>query len=186
MQAGQSYTGGNGISRKPHNDTDCYKPASPTHYVQTVICDQTHPSLTHCGSSYIRILPRAVFKAVTPVTVPATPGRLRCNKECSQSAAWTTNQSLHVASCVEAFPRRPTNSCTTLPRAAHQEGGVISVSPHTREVLRHVPKCDYPPALSCTPTIHHLHPCPTQLTVAMTNYTHAPTGTNSSALQVLL
>ena len=45
--------------------------------------------------------------------------------EHSQPAAWTTKRSLLVASRVKAFPRRPTNSGSTLPSAAHQDGGVI-------------------------------------------------------------
>ena len=45
--------------------------------------------------------------------------------ECSQPAKCTTNRSLHVASRTKAFPRRPTNSGSTLPTTAHLEGSVI-------------------------------------------------------------
>ena len=48
-----------------------------------------------------------------------------CSMECSEPAAWTSNSSLLMASCVEALPRRLTNSDSTLPRDACLEGGVI-------------------------------------------------------------
>ena len=54
--------------------------------------------------------------------------RHRCpwsTMECSQPAAWTTNKSLLVASNAKAFPGRPTNSGSTLPRAAHLNSDVI-------------------------------------------------------------
>ena len=44
--------------------------------------------------------------------------------ECSKPTAWTTNRSLLVASLAKAFPGRPTNSDSTLPRAVHLEGCV--------------------------------------------------------------
>ena len=47
--------------------------------------------------------------------------------ECSQQAAWTNKRSLLVASRVKAFPIRPTNPDSTLPRAVHLEGGVVVV-----------------------------------------------------------
>ena len=43
-----------------------------------------------------------------------------------------------------------------------------------------------PLALSRMHTILHIHPFSTQPTIAITNYTHAPTVTNSSAFHVLL
>ena len=45
--------------------------------------------------------------------------------ECSRSAARTTNRSFIVASRAKAFPGRPINSGSILPRAANPEGGVI-------------------------------------------------------------
>ena len=51
--------------------------------------------------------------------------RLWSTMECNQPAAWTTNRSLLVASRVKALSGRPTNSGSSLPRAAHLDGGVI-------------------------------------------------------------
>ena len=106
--------------------------------------------------------------------------------ECSQPAAWTTNLSLLVTSRVKTFPGRLTNSGSILPR--RRCGRVSSVYrdlAHGKcsDISRHASN---PPALSCMHAIRHLHPCPHQPSMAMTNYTHASTVTNSSALHVLL
>ena len=88
----------------------------------------------------------------------------RHTMECSQPAASTTNWSLIVSSCIKAFPGRPTNSDSTLHRAAHLDDGVIGchqcITSHTVSAPAS-PTCDHPPlALSRMPTVHHLHPCP--------------------------
>ena len=72
--------------------------------------------------------------------------RLWSTTECSQSAAWKTNQSLLMASSVKVFPPgRPTNSGSTIPRSAHQEGGVISV------FTLHLGSAPAPPDMQRTP-----------------------------------
>ena len=45
--------------------------------------------------------------------------------EFRKPAVWTTNWSLFVVSHIKAIPGRQTNSGSTMPRAAHMEGGVI-------------------------------------------------------------
>ena len=110
--------------------------------------------------------------------------------ECSQLAAWKTNRSLLVASRVKAFPGRPTNSGSTLPRVENLEGGVIGchrcitshsesspASPNMRPNPWLCPAC-----IPCTKSI----PAPTQPTIAMTDYTHGLTVTNSSAFHAQL
>ena len=106
--------------------------------------------------------------------------------QCSLLAAWTTNRSLLVASCVKAFPGRPTNSDSTIPSTVHLDGGAIACNQcihlACREMLRHLPTCDQPPGF----VLHAYQPPPPsqppiQPTTAKTNYTHTPTVTNSSA-----
>ena len=96
-------------------------------------------------------------------------------------------RSLHVASRVKAFAGRPTNSGSTIPRRRCDR--VSSVfSSRTVEVCRHFPTCVQPfMALSNILTTTSI-PVTTQPTIAMTNYTHAPTVINSSAFheQLLL
>ena len=68
--------------------------------------------------------------------------------ECSQPTAWTTNRSLLVASRDRPFqedrpiPARPYPELRTRMMV---RSGVISVSPHTLEMLRHLPTYDQPP-----------------------------------------
>ena len=45
--------------------------------------------------------------------------------ERSQPAAWTTNLNILVASRVKAFPKRPTNTGSTIHKVVHLEGGII-------------------------------------------------------------
>ena len=121
----------------------------------------------------------------------ATPARRSWSTmECSQPAAWTTNRSLLVASRARAFPVRQTNSGSTLPRAAHLDGYVIGchqcvishwgcapASPDQRPTPWLCPAC-----IPSTTSI----PAPIPPTIAMTNYTHVPTVTNSSAFHTQL
>ena len=96
--------------------------------------------------------------------------------EFSQSAARTTNRSIHVASRVRTIPGRSTNSDLTLPRARIWKALLSASSLCTREVLRHLPTRDkHLLTLSCMLSDHHLHLRPKKLTIAMTNYSHAPT-----------
>ena len=97
--------------------------------------------------------------------------------ECSQSAAWTTNRSLPLEFRVKAFPRRPTQSGSTIPRAAHLDDGVIGshqclhVAPgKCSDICQHATKPFWfcPTCLPSTTSI----PAPTQHTIAMTNYTN--------------
>ena len=82
--------------------------------------------------------------------------------ECSQPAAWATNRSLHVASHAKAIPWRPTNSCSTIPRAAHLDGSVIGCRQCITTKSGSAPAAlDMRPttlALSRMYTIHHLYP----------------------------
>ena len=105
--------------------------------------------------------------------------------ECNQPAAWKTNRSLLVVFRVKVFPGRPTNSGSTLPRAAHLDGGVIGchqcITSHsggapTSPDMQPAPWL-HPACISSTTSI----PAPTKTTIAMTNYTHVSTVTNSSA-----
>ena len=102
--------------------------------------------------------------------------------EWSQPAARTTNRSLLVACRAKAFPGRPTNSGSTLPRAAHLDGGVFGchqcITSHSGNApaspdMRPNPWL-YPACIPFTTSI----PAPTQPTITMTYYTHAPTVTN--------
>ena len=109
--------------------------------------------------------------------------------ECIQAAARTANLSLDVASRAQAFPRRLTNSGSILTRASHLDGGVIGnhqfITSHTGSAPASSYRRPTPLALS------HMHPIPsipaqTHPSIAMTNYTHAPTVTNSSNFHVQL
>ena len=100
--------------------------------------------------------------------------------ECSQLDAWTTNRSLLLASCVKAFPGRPTNSGSN-PTQSYAPGRwsdwVLSMysNLHSGTFSKHLLTCDkalgfvqhvyHPPSPSLPP------PNPTKV---MTNYTHAP------------
>ena len=79
-----------------------------------------------------------------------------------QPAVWTRNRSLLVASRAKAFPGRPTNSDSTLPRVAHLDGGVIGnhhcIISHSGNATAS-PDMRPTPAFSRLHTIHHLHPC---------------------------
>ena len=63
--------------------------------------------------------------------------------------------------------------------------GVISASPRTREMFRHLSTCDQAPWLcpGCIPSTTSLT-ATTQHTMTMSNYTHAPTVTNSTAFHL--
>ena len=74
--------------------------------------------------------------------------------ECSQPSAWITNRSLLVTSRAKAFPGRRTNAGSTLPGAAHLEGGVI---------VCHQCITSHSGSAPASPDMHaivHLHPCP--------------------------
>ena len=83
--------------------------------------------------------------------------------ECNQPATWTMNRSLFVASRVKAFPGRPTNSDSILPRTVHLDGGVIvcyqCITSHKGNAPASLDMRPTPMALSRMHTIHHLHPC---------------------------
>ena len=117
--------------------------------------------------------------------LPATATQhLQSTMECSQSAAWTTNWTLLVASRAKAFPGRQTNSDLTLPRAAHLDDSVIGSHQCITSHSGNAPSSSNmrpPPSLSTTSI-----PAPTQPIIAMTNYTHAPTVTNSSTSEIIL
>ena len=107
--------------------------------------------------------------------------------ECSKPAAWTTNRSLLVVSHAKAFPGRPTNSDSTLPRAVHLEGGVTrshqclhlafamfsGITRHTTNHPGFGPHACHPP-----PPSVNTH----QTTLIITNYAHPPSVINSPAL----
>ena len=105
--------------------------------------------------------------------------------ECSQPDAQTSSWSLLMASCVMAFLGRPTNSSSTLPRAAYLEGGVVRRHQCTQLALGKcsgiIQHASNPSWLcpTCMPSITSI-PALTQPTIAMTNYTLASTVTNSS------
>ena len=103
---------------------------------------------------------------------PSTPEHPWSTMDCSQPAAWTMNRSHLVVSAVKAFPKRLTNSVTTLPRAAHMDGDVIGcdqyvhrhhsvnamASPNMRPTpLGFVPHAYHPPPPSQPPPTHHSH-----------------------------
>ena len=82
------------------------------------------------------------------------------------------------------FHVRLTKSSSTLPRAVHMEGGVIGrhqchhlILGKCSSISRHAtnPSWLCPACLTTTTST----PAPTQPTIAMTNYTHAPTVINS-------
>ena len=89
-----------------------------------------------------------------------------------------------------AFPGRPTNSGSTLPRTAHLDGGTIGCNqciPHTlwkcsgisRHTTNHL-------ALSRMLTKHQLHPCPHPTHHSHDYHTHTPTVTNPTAFHAQL
>ena len=105
-----------------------------------------------------------------------------CTIGCSQLAAWTTNRSLLVASFlsrkIDQFRLDPTQSCT-LRRRCDRVSSMSSF--HTRYLLQHIPVCDQPrlPCPACILSTTSV-PDPSQPTIAMINYIHTPTVTNSS------
>ena len=85
--------------------------------------------------------------------------KMCASMECSQAAAWTSNWCLLVVSHVKVFPGRLTNSGSDIPRAAHQEGGVIGClhptlggAPASLDINQPIL------ALSHMLTNNHLHP----------------------------
>ena len=126
---------------------------------------------------FMRMSPRRGDSYVTstePTAEVCTPRqRLWSTMECSQPNTWTTTRSLLVASRAKAFPARPTNSDSTLPRAANLDGGAIGCDRcihlafvKCSGISRHATN-----ALSRMITNLHLH-APILPTAAMTNYTH--------------
>ena len=122
-----------------------------------------------------------LISTTTPTTATTT----------STTTASVENHGVQSTGCMDIEPE-PSHSvpCWGLPRKSDQFrldptqsyppgrrcDRVWSVSPPcTREVLRHFPTCDQ--SLLVLPrmlTIHHLHPCPSQPTAVMTNYTAMP------------
>ena len=120
-------------------------------------------------------------------------------KECNQPAMWTTNRlcgqrtgdfssRLALRSFQEdrPIPARPYPKLRTRKVVW---SGIISVSPRTREVLRHPPTYDQSPkelncpaCIPCTTTI----PDPKKFTIATTNHAHALIVTNSPVFHVQL
>ena len=84
-----------------------------------------------------------------------------------------------------AFPGRPANSGSTLPRTAHLDGGVIgnhqSITSHSKCTL-----ASFDMALSRMPTKHQLHPCLHPTHHSHNYHTHAPTVTNPTAFHAQL
>ena len=81
-----------------------------------------------CQSSHYLMVqwnPWSISTSTTPNAATPQP-RSGSTMECSQSDAWTMNRSLLVASRVKTFPGTPTNTDSTLPRAAHLDDGVIT------------------------------------------------------------
>ena len=122
------------------------------------------------------------------VTITACPGSTMEN---NQPAAWTTNHSQLVASCVRPFQEdRP---ITTRPYSEQStwmvvRSDVISVfTLHTGNAPTSSDKPDKPPWLlpACLPTSITI-PAPIQPTTAMTNYTHTPTVTDLSVFHAQL
>ena len=96
-----------------------------------------------------------LLESVTDETMSVWRSGYSCVRaiECSQSAAWTSNRCLSVASRVKAFLGRPNNSGSTLPRAVLFKDcdRVSSVSlSRTWEVPRHFPT-RYQPLLAFFP-----------------------------------
>ena len=99
--------------------------------------------------------------------------------ECSQPTAWTTKRSLLVAYRLKALSGRPSLSQNGAPGKRYDRVSSVSF-PSTRHVLRYHPTCDLLLlALSRMLTIHHLHPCSHQPTIAMTNDTQTPNVINT-------
>ena len=112
----------------------------------------------------------------------------RSSMECRQSAAWTTNWSFLVASCVKDFPGRAINSGSTIPTAARLTVVVLS-----GVVIFFTYLSGNAPALSDmrpTPPAFvpqtYQPPPPSWPTTAVTNYSHAPTVTDLSAFHAQL
>ena len=83
-------------------------------------------------------------------------------KECSQPATWTMNLCLFVSSRAMDFPGRPTNSGSTMPRAAHQNGSVIGchMCLHLAYGMRPGISRHATTPLARMLSNHHLHHCP--------------------------
>ena len=113
--------------------------------------------------------------------------QLSLPKQCVRGASWSAANHLlrQQIGAISWRPMlRPTNSGSTLPRPAHLDGDMIEwhqgITSHSGCAPAYLDKRPTPwfrPAcIPCTTSI----PAPTQLTMAMTNYTHAPTVTKSS------
>ena len=106
-----------------------------------------------------------------------------------RGAVWSAANRLHGQRTGD-FSWRPVlrySQGSTLPRATHMEGRVIGcyrplhlALAMSSGVSRHATNLLYPACIPPTTSI----PASTQLTIAMTNYTHAPTVTNLSAFHV--
>ena len=112
------------------------------------------------------------------------------NMEYCQPSAWTANRNLLVASRVKAFRGRPTNSGSNLLRAAHLEGGGIGCHQCITSNSGSAPASPdmRPTPLICPagiPSAIYI-PDPTKPTIALINYAHAQTVTNSSAFHLQL
>ena len=98
---------------------------------QVVTC---YVGLTQTATCYVDVTQTATYYAkITQAVMHVHRAQLTQHQphpwrtmECSQPAAWTTNRSLHTASRAKALPGTPTNSGSTLLRAAHRDGGVIA------------------------------------------------------------
>ena len=102
--------------------------------------------------------------------------------DCSQPTAWTPKRSLLMASRVKACPVSANNSSSTLPTAAHVEGGVIGCDKFLHLVLGKWSGISQHAAnpfwlcTTCLPTTTS-NPETTTLTIPIANHTHAPTVT---------
>ena len=112
--------------------------------------------------------------------------RCKSTTECSQLAACTSNWSLLITSHVKAFPGRPTNiwfnpiqSCAS-ERWHDWVSSVHHLTPRKRSGISRQATNHYWLCSACMPITTSIH-APTQQTIAMTNYTHAPTVINKSA-----
>ena len=117
----------------------CHKPLKMSHIISHAtslqrchtpsIMQQASNDVTHhqsCHKPLISLITENLLKFQTNPTVE--PNHNMCpwsTMECSQPAAWTSNRSLLAVFGANTYPGRQTNFGSTLPRAAHLEGGEI-------------------------------------------------------------
>ena len=127
-------------------------------------CPPIHPRLSHPNSPKIRSMPAQQQQQSAAA----------CSKEhhgVKPTSSIKTNRSLLVASCVKAFPGRPTIFSSTIPRAAQLDGDVIrcnqchhlafmkcsGIYQHVTNPLGFVLHACHPPLQSLPHPTHHSH-----------------------------